>query len=69
MHSSRYPKLLTEEGYLQNKGNSKRHRTDEKSTIFLSHVPPLIFGLFLIAHHKDHPFKNAVVHICFNYQY
>ena len=44
VHTSLYPNLQTEEGELHNKGTSKYHKTDKKSTHFVVHVPPSILG-------------------------
>ena len=45
------------------KGTSK-HQKQMKSTHFVLHVSPSIFG-FLLAHYTQQPFKNEVGYICF----
>ena len=48
---------------LNNKGSSKRHKTDEKCTLFAVHVHQSIFEFFLMVYYTQYPFKNAVSYI------
>ena len=48
-----------------NKGTSRRHKTDGKSTHFAVHFSPSIFDLKInkLSHYNHHPIKSAVGYI------